>query len=65
MGERDPAALTAHVSSMSDEELEATRRDLAAWPWVHAPSNGMYGPATAFLNAVNAEIAQRAMSEAW
>lgn len=42
---------------MSDNELEATRRDLAAGLGFMPPSNGMYGPATAFLNAVNAEIA--------
>jgi hypothetical protein len=49
---------------MSDNELEATRRDLAAGIGFMPPSNGMYGPATAFLNAVTAEIAQRAISEA-
>ncbi len=64
MGERDPAALTAHVRSMSDEELEATRRDLAVGLGFMPPTNGMYGPATTFLNAVNTEIAQRAISEA-
>ena len=65
MGERDPAALTAHVSSMSDEELEATRRDLAAGLGFMPPVTACTGQPTAFLNAVNAEIAQRAMSEAW
>ena len=44
---------------MSDHQLEATRRDLAAGLGFMPSSNGMYGPATAFLNAVNAEIAQR------
>ena len=64
MGERDPAALTAHVRSMSDEELEATQRDLAAGLGFMSPGYGMYEPDTTFLRAVNAEIAQRAMSEA-
>lgn len=54
MVERD---LAEHVRNMSDNELEATRRDLAAGLGFMPPSNGMYGPATAFLNAVNAEIA--------
>jgi hypothetical protein len=49
---------------MSDNELEAVRRDLAAGLGFMPTSNGMYGPATAFLNAVNAEIAQRAIWEA-
>jgi hypothetical protein len=59
--ERDHAE---HVRSMSDTELEATRRDLAVGLGFMFPGNGMHGPATAFLNAVNAEIAQRAISEA-
>jgi hypothetical protein len=59
--ERD---LAEHVRSMSDNELEATRRDLATGLGFMAPGNGMYGPAAAFLNAVNAEIVQRAISEA-
>jgi len=59
--ERD---LSEHVRSMSDDELEATRRDLAAGLGFMLPSNGMYGPATAFLSAVTAEIAQRVRSEA-
>jgi hypothetical protein len=54
MVERD---LAEHVRTMSDDELEATRRDLATGLGFMPPSNGMYGPATAFLNAVNAEIA--------
>jgi hypothetical protein len=61
MAERD---LAEHVRSMSDNELEATRRDLAAGLGFIPPNNGMYRPATAFLNAINAEIAQRAISEA-
>jgi hypothetical protein len=60
MVERD---LSEHVKSMSDDELEAARRDLATGLGFMPPSNGMYGPATTFLNAVNAEIAQRAISE--
>jgi hypothetical protein len=60
MADRD---LAEHVRSMSDNELEATRRDLSAGLGFMAPGNGMYGPTTAFLNAVNAEIAERATSE--
>ena len=60
MVERD---LAEHVRCMSDDELEAARRDLATGLGFMPPGNGMYGPATAFLNAINAEIAQRAMSE--
>jgi hypothetical protein len=59
--ERD---LAEHVRGMSDNELEATRRDVTTSLGFMPPSNGMYGPATVFLNAVNAEIAQRAISEA-
>jgi hypothetical protein len=59
--ERD---LAEHVRGMSDDEIEATRRDLATGLGFMLPSNGMYAPATAFLNAVNGEIARRAISEA-
>jgi hypothetical protein len=61
MADRD---LSEHVRSMSDNELEAARRDLAAGLGFMTPGNGMYGPTTAYLNAVTAEIAQRAISEA-
>ncbi len=61
MVERD---LAEHVRSMSDDELDATRRDLATSLAFMPPSNRMYGPATTFLNAVDAEIARRAISEA-
>jgi hypothetical protein len=61
MVERD---LAEHVRSMSDNELEAVRRDLATSLGFMPPGNGMYRPATAFLNAVNAEIVQRTISEA-
>jgi hypothetical protein len=57
VAERD---LAEYVRSMSDDELEATRRDLAAGLGLMATGNGMYRVTTAFLNAVNAEIAQRA-----
>jgi hypothetical protein len=61
MTERD---LSEHVRGMSDNELEATRRDLAAGLGFMTSGNRMYGPTTAFLSAVTAEIVQRAISEA-
>lgn len=54
--ERDSAE---HMISMSDFELEATRRDLVTNLGLMRPGNGMYTPSQRLLNAVNGEIARR------
>ncbi|MGH3191498.1 MAG: hypothetical protein ACRDPY_29980 [Streptosporangiaceae bacterium] len=61
MHERD---FTEYVRAMSDDELEATRRDLAAALGFMAPGNGMYLPSQTLLSAVSSELARRVMREA-
>jgi len=47
---------------MPDDELEATRRDLATGLGLMTPGNGMYAQARTFLSAVTSEQAQRRAS---
>jgi hypothetical protein len=56
MAERN---LDEHVKVMSDDELEAIRRELVTSIGLMNPRNGMYSPAKTFLSAVDNEIAQR------
>jgi|HubBroStandDraft_1064217.scaffolds.fasta_scaffold08697_2 hypothetical protein len=51
--------LTEHVRAMSDEQLEAARRDIVTGLGFMTPANGMHGPARAFLGAVTGELARR------
>jgi hypothetical protein len=55
--------LDEHVKRMSDDELEAARRELTTGLGLMGPGNGMYAPAQIFLRAVNSQLAQRATSE--
>ncbi len=50
----------ARVRAMPDEELRDTRRDLLAGIGLMRPQSPMYAPASAYLAAVNAELARRA-----
>jgi hypothetical protein len=51
--------LTEHVRAMSDEQLEAARRDIVTGLGFMTPTNGMHAPARAFLGAVTGELARR------
>jgi hypothetical protein len=51
--------LTRHVSAMSDDQLEAARRDIVTGLGFMTPANGMHAPAQAFLGAVTGELARR------
>jgi hypothetical protein len=51
--------LQQRLRDMPDDELEATRRDLATGLGLMTPGNGMYAQAHTFLNAVDTELAQR------
>jgi hypothetical protein len=52
------------VRAMPDEELRDTRRDLVVGISLMRPQSPMYAPATAYLAAVNAELARRAGQQA-
>ena len=45
---------------MPDQELRDTRRDLAAGLGLIRPQSAMHGLASAYLDAVTAELARRA-----
>ena len=45
---------------MPDDELRDTQRDLTVGIGLLRPQSPMYAPATAYLAAVNAELARRA-----
>jgi hypothetical protein len=51
--------LTEHVRAMSDNQLEAARRDIVTGLGFMTPANGMHAPARAFLGAVTGELARR------
>jgi len=51
--------LQQRLRNMPDDELEATRRDLATGLGLMTPGNGMYAQARTLLNAVTSELAQR------
>jgi len=51
--------LTEHVSAMSDDQLEAARRDIVTGLGFMTPANGMRAPAQAILGAVTDELARR------
>jgi hypothetical protein len=51
--------LTAQITTMPDDELKATRRDLATGIGLMRPESPMYRPATAYLSALDTELAQR------
>ncbi len=53
--------LTEHVSAMSDDQLEATRRDIVTGLGFMTPANGMHAPAQAILGAVTDELARRGL----
>jgi len=61
MPERD---LAEHVGAMSDDELEATRRELTTSLGLMCPGNGMFASAQSLLSAVSTEVAGRAIREA-
>jgi hypothetical protein len=52
------------VKKMPDDELRDTRRDLEVGIGLMRPGSPMYGPATAFLTAVNTELARRTGQQA-
>ncbi len=54
--------LGQRLRNMPDDELEATRRDLATGLGLMTPGNGMYAQARTFLSAVTSEQAQRRAS---
>lgn len=54
--------LDEHVRGMSDDELEAVRRELVTGIGLMNPRNGMYAPAKSFLSAVDNELSRRARS---
>lgn len=56
----DEPNLSKQVEQMPDEELRDTRRDLEVGIGLLRPGSPMYGPATAYLTAVTAELARRA-----
>jgi hypothetical protein len=56
MHDRD---LAAQITTMPDDELKATRRDLATGIALMRPESPMYQPATAYLSALDTELAQR------
>ena len=49
---------------MPDEELRDTRRDLQVGIGLMRRESPMYAPASAYLEAVNAELARRAGQQA-
>jgi len=51
--------LAAQIANMPDDELRATRRDLATGIGLMRPGSPMHGPATAYLSALDTELAQR------
>jgi hypothetical protein len=57
MDERD---LTQQVTTMPDEDLRDTRRDLEVGIALLRPGSPMHGPAAAYLTAVESELARRA-----
>jgi hypothetical protein len=52
------------VRAMPDEELWDTRRDLEVGIGLMRPQSPMHAPASAYLAAVNAELARRAGQQA-
>ena len=50
MHDRD---LAAQITTMPDDELKATRRDLATGIALMRPESPMYQPATAYLSALD------------
>ena len=52
------------VRAMPDEELRDTRRDLQVGIGLMRRESPMYAPASAYLEAVNAELARRAGQQA-
>jgi hypothetical protein len=52
------------VRAMPDEELRDTRRDLQVGIGLMRPQSPMRAPASAYLAAVNAELARRAGQQA-
>ena len=61
MDERD---IRAHVQTMRNDELRDIRRDLQAGLGLMRRESPMYAPATAYLDAVKAELARRAARQA-
>jgi hypothetical protein len=51
--------LAAQIKNMPDDELRATRRDLATGIGLMRLESPMHGPATAYLSALDTELAQR------
>jgi hypothetical protein len=56
--------LIDQVRAMPDEELRNTRRDLEVGIGLMRPQSPMNAPASAYLAAVNAELARRAGQQA-
>jgi predicted component of type VI protein secretion system len=54
----------AQVQAMPEDQLRDTRRDLEAGIGLMRPQSPMYAPASAYLAAVNAELARRAEQQA-
>ena len=57
MRDRD---LAGQLTTMPDDELQATRRDLRTGLGLMPPQSPMYAPARAYMDAVTAELARRA-----
>ena len=51
--------IRAHVQTMRNDELRDIRRDLQAGLGLMRRESPMYAPATAYLDAVKAELARR------
>lgn len=60
----DERSLQAHVQMMPDDELRDIRRDLQAGIGLMRRESPMYRPASAYLDAVNAELTRRAARQA-
>jgi predicted component of type VI protein secretion system len=58
------ADLAGQLKAMPDEQLRDTRRDLQAGLGLMRRESPMYAPASAYLAAINAELARRAGQQA-
>jgi hypothetical protein len=54
----------SRVRAMPDKELRDTRRDLQVGIALMRRESPMYAPASAYLDAINAELARRASRQA-